>query len=142
MDDAEFGSDRWYKAQQERAEAKAWEHVVKEAVRTHDLGAKKYDSGKPQLSLVPVEALEAIASAMAYGAAKYGKNNYKLGHKWSRCLDAALRHLYALAHGEEIDPESGNTHLSHALASLSMLSYHIKHHPDLNDLWETTDEQT
>ena len=103
--------------------------------------AAKHDAGKPQLSLVPQEAVELIAQAMSYGAIKYGRNNFKAGHQWSRCLDAALRHLYALAHGQPIDPESGNTHLSHALASLAMLAYHVKHHPELNDLY-TTKEST
>lgn len=100
-------------------------------------GAKKNDTGKPQLSLVPREAIELIAQVMEFGAKKYSRNNFKLGHKWSRCLDAALRHLMAFAHGEENDPESGLSHIGHCMASLSMLSYHIKHHPDLNDLWET-----
>jgi hypothetical protein len=109
-------------------------------VRTHDLGAKKYDSGKPQLSLIPTEALEEAAKALAYGAGKYGRNNFKKGHQWSRLVDAALRHLYALAHGQPIDEESGNTHLSHALASLCMLAYTMKHHPDLNDLYNTGEE--
>lgn len=103
--------------------------------------AKKYDSDKPQLGLVPVEALEAIANAMEYGADKYGRHNYRRGHRWSRCLDAALRHLYAMAGGEEIDQESGNPHLGHAMASLAMLSYHVKHHPDLNDLFEEDENE-
>jgi hypothetical protein len=101
--------------------------------------ALKYDSAKPNLAIVPVEALEFMSVALVYGANKYGRNNYKLGHRWSQCVNAALRHLYAMAGGEEIDKESGNTHLSHALASLGMLAFHVKHHPELNDLFITGD---
>lgn len=97
-------------------------------------GAAKADTGKAQLSLIPVEALNEMAKALAYGAQKYGRNNFKRGHAYSRVLDAALRHLNAMASGELIDAESGNTHLSHALASLAMLAYHVAHHPNLNDL--------
>ena len=97
-------------------------------------GATKHDGGKPQLSLIPVEALELLAQALAYGADKYGRNNFKKGHAWSRTLDAALRHLSAIAAGEFTDSESGNPHLSHALASLAMLAHAMKHHPSLDDI--------
>ena len=98
------------------------------------VGATKHDSGKPQLSLNPVEALELMAQALAFGAQKYGKNNFKRGHAYSRTLDAALRHLSALAAGEFTDSDSGNQHLAHALASLAMLAHAMKHHPELDDL--------
>jgi hypothetical protein len=96
--------------------------------------ASKNDTGKPQLSLIPREALELLARGFEYGAAKYERGNFKKGHKHSRLLDAALRHVYAMAAGEMIDEESGNLHLSHALCSLAMLAYHVKHHPELNDI--------
>lgn len=101
--------------------------------------AKKNDAGKPQLSLIPEPALYLLARAMEYGAFKYGRNNYKAGHRWSQCVDAALRHIAAFAHGEPSDPESGHSHIAHALASLAMLAYHIKYHPELNDLFTTDD---
>jgi hypothetical protein len=95
--------------------------------------AKKNDSGKPQLSLIPREALDQMARGFEHGAAKYGRNNFKKGHKWSRCLDAAMRHITAFAHGEDLDPDSGNNHIAHALCSLAMLAYHLEHHQDLDD---------
>lgn len=97
-------------------------------------GAKKSDAGKPQLSLNPVEALELMAQAFAYGADKYGRNNFKKGHAFSRTLDAALRHLSCVAAGDFTDAESGNAHLGHALASLAMLAHAMTHHPELDDL--------
>lgn len=100
------------------------------------MSALKADAGKPQLSLNPIEALEQMAQAFAYGAAKYGRNNFKKGHAFSRTLDAALRHLSCVAAGDFTDAESGNTHLGHALASLAMLAHAMKHHPELNDLQE------
>lgn len=95
--------------------------------------AAKHDQGKPQLSLNPIEALEMMARAFEYGANKYSRNNFKKGHEWTRCIDAALRHIMAFAHGEDLDPDSQNNHISHALASLAMLSYHMKHYPELDD---------
>lgn len=95
--------------------------------------AKKLDIGKPQLSLNPPEALAAMAQAFEYGARKYARNNYKKGMAWTRLIDAALRHITAFAHGEDIDSESGNGHIAHALACLAMLEYCRIHHNTKDD---------
>jgi hypothetical protein len=98
-------------------------------------GGTKFDQGKPSLTLVPAEALIGMTRALDYGAKKYGRYNYRDGIKHSRLLDAALRHLTAILAGEDIDPESGNSHLWHALASLAMLEWMRVNRPDLNDLY-------
>jgi len=59
---------------------------------------------------------------LAFGAKKYGRNNYKKGFKLTRLLDAALRHLMARARGEEKDPESGLDHLDHFCACICMIA--------------------
>lgn len=87
----------------------------------------KHDSGKVQISLAPKELIYGAARAYTYGANKYGKNNFKLGMKWSRILDATLRHLYSYIDKEESDPESGLGHLDHAAANLGMLLYYNQH---------------
>lgn len=81
----------------------------------------KHDTGKPQLSLVPRVALEEEAAVMEFGAAKYGRYNYKKGFEYSRLIDAALRHIQAFNDGEDLDPESGKSHLAHARCCLGML---------------------
>ena len=85
------------------------------------MSGTKYDQGKLRLELVPVEATESIAKAMTYGASKYGDWNWSRGIAHSRLFGAALRHMWAYYRGEDIDKESGNSHLAHALASLAML---------------------
>jgi hypothetical protein len=87
---------------------------------------KKFDEGKPALSILPVEALEEVAKVLSYGATKYGKNNYKGGFNRSRLIDAALRHLYADAAKIDLDDESNLMHLAHAAASILMLIQNIK----------------
>lgn len=95
--------------------------------------AIKADNGKSTLGMIPVEGLRHEAAAFAYGVKKYGRNNYKKGMEWSRCLDAALRHIYAFASKEDIDTESGNHHLGHARACLSMLLYYIDNKKGTDD---------
>ena len=81
---------------------------------------KKFDTNKPSFSDIPQKALMSTAKAFNYGANKYGKFNYSGSIEASRLYDACQRHLYAWITGEDID-ESGNSHLSHAIASLMML---------------------
>ena len=83
--------------------------------------AKKSDSGKAPISLIPGPALVECARAFDFGRSKYGQFNFKGGFDYHRLLDAAFRHLVAFKEGEDLDPESGHNHLGHALASISML---------------------
>lgn len=104
------------------------------------MSAVKHDSGKAPLSMIPREALEEAAKAFGYGASKYSRGNFRQSAMaWSRLTDAALRHITAFANGEWIDAESGNSHLSHALASLCMLAFQVRHHPEANDLYAPVD---
>jgi hypothetical protein len=81
----------------------------------------KYDAGKPDLSLCPRAALEAMALAFMVGERKYGRYNYLKGFDVHRLVAAALRHLTAYNEGEDIDQEYGTPHLGHALASIAMI---------------------
>jgi len=60
---------------------------------------------------------------MSYGATKYNSYNYKLGKglDWDRIYSACQRHLVAWNGGEDIDPESGQSHLYHAGCCIMML---------------------
>jgi Domain of unknown function (DUF5664) len=98
-----------------------------------DGGGTKYDQGKLRLELVPVEAVEAIARAMTYGANKYGDWNWSKGIDHMRLVGAALRHLTAYMRGEDLDKESNNSHLDHALASLAMLRASVQNNLGKDD---------
>ena len=98
------------------------ERAVKRSKRS---GAQKADTGKPPISLVPRELIEGAARAFAYGAAKYGAQNFRQGLAVSRLVDALMRHLLAWKESEEVD-ESGLDHLDHVAASLGMLMDTIK----------------
>ena len=84
----------------------------------------KHDTGKPKLSYVPVEAIAGISRALEYGANKYGKGNFKSGMDHTRVIDALLRHTYAYVGGEDVDQESGLSHLDHAGACVAILAYY------------------
>lgn len=93
----------------------------------------KFDAGKAPLSLIDRHAIEQIGQALAFGAKKYAAHNWRKGIEYQRLLDAALRHLYAFADGEDIDPESGLSHLAHAGCCVVFLLRMIKSRPDLDN---------
>jgi hypothetical protein len=86
--------------------------------------AIKHDTNKPRLDLLSVPAMSATAEVMAYGAKKYSPHNWRRGFEWSRLYAAALRHLLAHMSGEDKDPETGLSHLSHAACCLMFLQEH------------------
>lgn len=89
--------------------------------------ANKFDKGKAPLSLINRAALEAEARVLEFGANKYGLLNWQNGMEHRRLVDAVLRHVTAYADGEELDPESGLSHLAHARSGLGFLLYYIEH---------------
>lgn len=82
----------------------------------------KHDSGKPLMGAVPPNALLAVARVLTFGAEKYGRDNWRhVENAETRYLDAALRHINAYQRGEAADPESGESHLAHAVCSLMFM---------------------
>jgi hypothetical protein len=95
--------------------------------------ARKFDGDKLQYHLLPTEALTGAARAFGFGAQKYAPYNWAKGFSWSRLHAALQRHLMAWWAGEELDPESGLSHLDHALACMMMLATHRELHLGLDD---------
>jgi hypothetical protein len=101
-----------------------------------DIGAK-YDDGKLDLTLVPPELEEAVALVMMYGAKKYARHNWKEVNDAPRRYFAAMeRHIKAFKRGNELDPESGLPHLSHAATCMAFLLY-FKQRVDIGTWRET-----
>lgn len=77
---------------------------------------------KPPLHLIPpaAEILESVV--MGLGARKYGAFNWRSQKvRASIYVAAARRHLAQWFDGQDLDPESGVSHLAHARACLGIL---------------------
>lgn len=98
--------------------------------------AIKYDDGKVPLNLLSREALEQTAKVLAFGAEKYAEHNWRRGFAWSRPMAAAMRHLQAFNDGEDKDPESGLSHLAHAMCCIMFLLEFEKTHQELDDRYK------
>ena len=89
--------------------------------------AVKHDDGKADWSLVPFESLEGMVKVLEFGAQKYAGWNWTTngGFSYTRVLRSCLRHLFAWARGEDLDPESGLSHIHHAMCNLLFISHYI-----------------
>lgn len=83
--------------------------------------ARKDDSGKLRIDLIPPEAIDALAAVLTSGAVRYGERNWEGGITWGRCFAAMMRHAWAWWRGEGKDPESGLSHMAHVLCNAVFL---------------------
>lgn len=86
-----------------------------------DNEAKKYDEGKPRFDLVPPTIMLEIAKVFTFGASKYGDRNWEQGLDFGRLKGALDRHMNAFWRGEDLDEETGLSHLAHAGCCLLMM---------------------
>jgi len=75
------------------------------------------------MSVIPLPVIAEVGLAMLEGARKYGRHNYRvLGVKASVYFDAVVaRHMTQWWEGEDIDADSGLSHITKAIASLMVL---------------------
>lgn len=76
----------------------------------------------PPFSMVPQRVVGELGLALLEGACKYGRHNYRgAGVRASVYVDALQRHLAAWWEGQDVDPDSGLSHLVKAMACLAVL---------------------
>jgi hypothetical protein len=90
---------------------------IKESNPKDAVGIKKVP-----FSTVPAPVIAELALALLEGSRKYRRHNYRaIGVRASVYYDACLRHLSAFWEGEDIDPDSGISHITKATACLVVL---------------------
>jgi len=91
--------------------------------------AVKFDEGKLDWSLLPIDSVEEILKVLEFGKTKYSAWNWSSGDgfKYTRVFNSTLRHLFAWVRGEDNDPESGLSHIAHAGCNILFILYFIKH---------------
>lgn len=79
-------------------------------------------SRKAPMSAVPSGVLAEVGVAMLEGASKYGRHNFRASKiRTSVYYDSVIRHLFSFWEGEDIDPDSGMSHVTKAITSLVVL---------------------
>lgn len=79
-------------------------------------------AAKPPLAMIPPEAARQAAIVHGLGAKKYKAWNWRETKVLaSTYINAALRHIAEYQDRQDVEPESGQSPLAHAIASLNIL---------------------
>lgn len=89
--------------------------------------------GKNMMQLFPPLAQQKISEVFTYGAYKYADWNWAKGMEYSRLYGALQRHMTSWYMGENVDPETGKSHLAHAGCCITMLLEMEELKPDMDD---------
>lgn len=102
---------------------KAWDNETYassfiDPIKTEQPIGTKYDQDKLQYTLIPAEALAAVAHNLTIGLKKYRErdNWKKVPNAKQRYLDALYRHLEAHRRGQLYDPDSTDPTMPHMAA--------------------------
>jgi len=91
--------------------------------------ARRFNEGKPDLSLLPTKACIAEARVWKRGEEKYGRDNWR--KLWGDdtvnvVMASLLRHAFAILEGEVLDPETQEYHAAHLRCNAAMLIEHYE----------------
>lgn len=110
--------------------------------------ALTYDDNKPPLANLPWAAMRVLAQVQGYGHRKYSSfHNYRKGMEISRNLSCAMRHLADFMDGVDNDPESGQSHLGHAMCRIAFVLQNLADGTAIDDRYtsqhgDDNDKQT
>jgi hypothetical protein len=90
----------------------------------------RYNSGKPDYSLIPIAAMQEAAKVLEYGASKYERGNWLKPTSWEVSFACLQRHMSAWQAGEDNDDESGRSHIAHAACNLIQMLHMLENHPE------------
>lgn len=103
--------------------------------------AKRFNQGKIDYTLLPVDAMRAEAKVWMMGEEKYGRSNW---HKLygentvEEVMKSLLRHAFAILEGEHLDPESKEHHAAHIRCNAAMIiRFYNQHIMEKQDVHKT-----
>src|SRR5690606_7616827 len=88
---------------------------------------------KERFDLIPVEALQEVARVYGFGAQKYAAHNWRKGYEWSKSYAAMMRHANQFWQGEDVDEETGCSHLASVIFHAMALIVFIDEQPQYDD---------
>lgn len=86
--------------------------------------ALRYNEGKAKWSLVHYNSMLPMIKVLEFGALKYAPRNWMKPMDLTEILESMQRHLASLMDGEEIDKESGISHMGHIQCNAMFYNYH------------------
>lgn len=124
MSDEIFIDDLVYPAPPMPPAAPAYQWVTSTPMPTPIRG-DRFNTGKTKLGLISPYANEEEAKVLTFGCNKYGAWNWEKGLSFTDTYDSLQRHLNAWIKGEDVDPETGLSHMAHVRCNASFLLHFI-----------------
>lgn len=112
-----------------QGEYKLINHDYEEAPET----SARHNSGKTQTRELDPSFILGMGDVLTKSRAKYEHFNWCKPTKLSTPYESAMRHLMAFQSGENIDPETGLSHLLHVATNIMFMYYHITNNPEFSD---------
>jgi hypothetical protein len=103
--------------------------------------ALRYNTNKPQWSLVDFESLTPMVRVLEFGATKYTPNNWRKGIPVTKLCESLLRHVFELLDGKDIDEESKINIVGHIQCNAMFLAHTLKHHPEFDDRFKKENKE-
>ena len=101
-----------------------------------DKEADRFNEGKLRWSLVDFPSFEPMVRVLEFGCVKYDDHNWKKGLPTTEICESLIRHLTAYLDGEDIDPDSGLSHIGHMQCNVMFLSYMDKFMPKFDNRYK------
>lgn len=96
-------------------------------------GGTKFDQEKVMLQLISPTWIEGVGKVLTYGASKYHAENWRKGIHLQILIGGMMRHLNSFRRGEDVDPETGLSHLYHLSCMAMFASETHRTKPELDD---------
>lgn len=90
----------------------------------------RHNEGKTQTREIDPAFILGMGDVLTKSRAKYEHFNWCKPTKLSTPYESAMRHLMAFQAGEDIDKETGLSHLLHVATNIMFMHYHITNNPE------------
>lgn len=98
--------------------------------------ADRFNTGKLNWGLVDFDSLEDMVKVLSFGAKKYSPHNWRKGLGTTEICESLIRHLQAYLRGEDLDPESGLSHIGHIQCNAMFLAYMNRYKPEFDNRYK------
>lgn len=91
-------------------------------------GSLRYNKGKPEFSHLSPDFIMDMMGLMTKSAEKYSFHNWRQKQDLRTASDSLMRHLMKFLQSEDIDDESGYSHLTHIAVNAMIMWQNYKEH--------------
>ena len=100
--------------------------IPKKEMVADESGAVKADGNKIRVELIDPDFILGLGEVLTGALPDHGEHNWVKGFQWTRIIGSSMRHLLAIARGEDTDPDTGLLHAYHLGTNAMFLAYYCR----------------